>query len=255
MLDLRWIFKQNVREQLKSTMNTHRTHTHPSQNALLSLDMSLLSPANIEAAWEQSQQSHQSSMRPSSHSDAYHLSYASAFPQYTVSPSSSSSSLTAVSSVSPSSPFADHFHHQATSLRKGFHPDLALPTRELFDFQFPQPTSPATSTNSLSSPLSPSMSSQAAMHMFSTPTPSPTSPTDLDASESRHSSSAPSSAKRTSTAPTSSTKKPRACMSTKDFVPPDVTGLSKREARLVKNRAAAFLSRQRKREEFELMEM
>lgn len=53
----------------------------------------------------------------------------------------------------------------------------------------------------------------------------------------------------------SSTKKPRTCVSTKDFVPPDVTGLSKREARLVKNRAAAFLSRQRKREEFELMEM
>lgn len=42
---------------------------------------------------------------------------------------------------------------------------------------------------------------------------------------------------------------------TKDFVPPDVSGLSKREARLVKNRAAAFLSRQRKREEFENMEM
>ncbi|CAK5281675.1 unnamed protein product, partial [Mycena citricolor] len=41
----------------------------------------------------------------------------------------------------------------------------------------------------------------------------------------------------------------------KDFKPPDVTGLSKREARLVKNRAAAFLSRQRKREEFELMEV
>ncbi|CAG7850607.1 SubName: Full=Uncharacterized protein {ECO:0000313/EMBL:CCA72161.1} [Serendipita indica DSM 11827] len=40
-----------------------------------------------------------------------------------------------------------------------------------------------------------------------------------------------------------------------DFVPPDVTGLSKREARLVKNRAAAFLSRQRKREEFEQMEI
>jgi hypothetical protein len=40
-----------------------------------------------------------------------------------------------------------------------------------------------------------------------------------------------------------------------DFIPPDVSGLSKREARLVKNRAAAFLSRQRKREEFELMEV
>ena len=44
-------------------------------------------------------------------------------------------------------------------------------------------------------------------------------------------------------------------VASKDFVPPDVSGLSKREARLVKNRAAAFLSRQRKREEFENMEM
>ncbi|KAF8479548.1 hypothetical protein DFH94DRAFT_845151, partial [Russula ochroleuca] len=44
-------------------------------------------------------------------------------------------------------------------------------------------------------------------------------------------------------------------ISTKDFVPPDVTGLSKHEARLVKNRAAAFLSRQRKRKEFENMEV
>lgn len=48
---------------------------------------------------------------------------------------------------------------------------------------------------------------------------------------------------------------PSGPISTKDWVPPDVTGLNKREARLVKNRAAAFLSRQRKREEFELMEM
>jgi hypothetical protein len=46
-----------------------------------------------------------------------------------------------------------------------------------------------------------------------------------------------------------------ASVSTKEFIPSDVSGLSKREARLVKNRAAAFLSRQRKREEFELMEM
>lgn len=48
---------------------------------------------------------------------------------------------------------------------------------------------------------------------------------------------------------------PSGPISTKDWVPPDVTGLNKREARLVKNRAAAFLSRQRKREEFEAMEM
>ncbi|KAI0365938.1 hypothetical protein BV20DRAFT_1056078 [Pilatotrama ljubarskyi] len=63
--------------------------------------------------------------------------------------------------------------------------------------------------------------------------------------------------KRPSVGPTSAaTKKARGeRITTKDFVPPDVTGLSKREARLVKNRAAAFLSRQRKREEFENMEI
>lgn len=54
---------------------------------------------------------------------------------------------------------------------------------------------------------------------------------------------------------TSSKKRATERVSSKDFVPPDVTGLSKREARLVKNRAAAFLSRQRKREEFETMEI
>ncbi|EOQ98945.1 hypothetical protein E3P89_03565 [Wallemia ichthyophaga] len=38
------------------------------------------------------------------------------------------------------------------------------------------------------------------------------------------------------------------------FVPPDTSNLPKKEARLLKNRAAAFLSRQRKREAFELLE-
>ncbi|KAB5591825.1 hypothetical protein CTheo_4728 [Ceratobasidium theobromae] len=55
-------------------------------------------------------------------------------------------------------------------------------------------------------------------------------------------------------APAAAPKRARTQISSKDFVPPDVTGLSKREARLVKNRAAAFLSRQRKREEFEELE-
>jgi hypothetical protein len=71
------------------------------------------------------------------------------------------------------------------------------------------------------------------------------------------SSVAPSSKRELSPAP-SNTKKLRAIgerITTKDFIPPDVSGLSKREARLVKNRAAAFLSRQRKREEFETMEV
>ena len=61
--------------------------------------------------------------------------------------------------------------------------------------------------------------------------------------------------KRQGSFTTSGTRKPRERINTKDFVPPDVSGLSKREARLVKNRAAAFLSRQRKREEFEHMEV
>lgn len=64
--------------------------------------------------------------------------------------------------------------------------------------------------------------------------------------------------KRSASPPPSGVCKKRATaerVASKDFVPPDVTGLSKREARLVKNRAAAFLSRQRKREEFETMEM
>ncbi|KAF8070734.1 hypothetical protein FPV67DRAFT_1412709 [Lyophyllum atratum] len=70
---------------------------------------------------------------------------------------------------------------------------------------------------------------------------------------------AASMASKRSASPTPSvTKKPRAAgerINSKDFIPPDVSGLSKREARLVKNRAAAFLSRQRKREEFECMEV
>ena len=70
---------------------------------------------------------------------------------------------------------------------------------------------------------------------------------------------APTASTTTASAVTQQTK-PKRCapatrVSSKDFVPPDVTGLSKREARLVKNRAAAFLSRQRKREEFEALEM
>ncbi|KAF7351111.1 BZIP domain-containing protein [Mycena sanguinolenta] len=68
----------------------------------------------------------------------------------------------------------------------------------------------------------------------------------------------PVACKRSSTPDIEKPPKKRAAgerVSSKDFVPPDVSGLSKREARLVKNRAAAFLSRQRKREEFELMEV
>ncbi|EGO00851.1 hypothetical protein SERLA73DRAFT_159500 [Serpula lacrymans var. lacrymans S7.3] len=108
---------------------------------------------------------------------------------------------------------------------------LCLPTHQLFDFP---------ETLDAPSPLSPSESS-------SEP---PSSSVSINTG------TAP--AKRACTPAASVTKKPRASgerINSKDFIPPDVSGLSKREARLVKNRAAAFLSRQRKREEFETMEV
>ncbi|KAK0454615.1 hypothetical protein EV421DRAFT_428650 [Armillaria borealis] len=90
---------------------------------------------------------------------------------------------------------------------------------------------------------------------FPLPSPSPP-PASLSQIEETTADETPVSNKRTSPSPHSVTaKRPRERMTTRDFVPPDVSGLSKREARLVKNRAAAFLSRQRKREEFEAMEI
>ncbi|KAF9451526.1 hypothetical protein P691DRAFT_757239 [Macrolepiota fuliginosa MF-IS2] len=107
-------------------------------------------------------------------------------------------------------------------------PDACVSTHQLFD-----PPSPVPSLSASTPPLD--------------RTPSlPPGPQPPAQSHKRSASPAP--------APS---KKPRAQgerVSSKDFVPPDVTGLTKREARLVKNRAAAFLSRQRKREEFETME-
>ncbi|KAH9953840.1 hypothetical protein BC827DRAFT_1262356 [Russula dissimulans] len=89
--------------------------------------------------------------------------------------------------------------------------------------------------------------------------PSPISPTSPDYHRVVLSPSAPAVKRPSSPVHhPMTTKKPRASgdrISTRDFIAPDVTGLSKREARLVKNRAAAFLSRQRKREEFENMEI
>jgi hypothetical protein len=90
------------------------------------------------------------------------------------------------------------------------------------------------------------------------PSPESTSPSPLMQSRSISIGSSTAPSKREHSPSPSVTKKPRAVgerITTKDFVPPDVSGLSKRETRLVKNRAAAFISRQRKREEFETMEM
>jgi len=109
---------------------------------------------------------------------------------------------------------------------------LCLPTHQVFDFPEVQ---------IMSSP-SPSVS----------PPPSKTSQSSISID------SGIPMAKLSSPSIASASKRQRTCgerITTKDFVPPDVSGLTKREARLVKNRAAAFLSRQRKREEFEAMEM
>ena len=164
------------------------------------------------------------------------------------------------SSVSPPSVMPGTLPDTRKVLKGRLTPDAerCLPTHQVFDFV---PGSLATTPIMGSSPAS-------------TPASSPqTEPQPLpQRSDAQHTFSAASSpsempsagsvvvpAKRPSIAQAScgSTKKARSGerVSTKDFVPPDVTGLSKREARLVKNRAAAFLSRQRKREEFETMEM
>lgn len=109
---------------------------------------------------------------------------------------------------------------------------LCLPTHELFDFPELMDATPSPPTSAYLSPKSTGHADE--------PRPS---------SSKRSSSPAPASC------PVKKTRAPGERITTKDFVPPDVSGLSKREARLVKNRAAAFLSRQRKREEFELMEV
>ncbi|KAG7091136.1 hypothetical protein E1B28_010190 [Marasmius oreades] len=112
---------------------------------------------------------------------------------------------------------------------------MCLPTHQLFDLgELP---------HAYQAPPSPALSDAKDFNRASIKPP--TIPTSMKRSESpANLSSAPAPKRRTI----------GERISTKDFIPPDVSGLSKREARLVKNRAAAFLSRQRKREEFETME-
>ncbi|KAF8622754.1 hypothetical protein AX15_006844 [Amanita polypyramis BW_CC] len=127
-------------------------------------------------------------------------------------------------------------------------PELCLPTHQVFSF-------PQLSHAPL--PPSPSPSEVSQHHVTVSMDDRPCSSSSASSSPAYHLHATQSPpTKRTSTLPAIVTKKPRSGerISTKDFIPPDVTGLSKREARLVKNRAAAFLSRQRKREEFEYME-
>ena len=134
--------------------------------------------------------------------------------------------------------------------------EQCLPTHQVFDFV---PGSAPVAPQMSSPGSTPASSPQAAPQAL--PRPSAGKHAFAAAEEDESGPSAGSvvvPAKRPSvTLVAGATKKARSGerVSTKDFVPPDVTGLSKREARLVKNRAAAFLSRQRKREEFETMEM
>jgi hypothetical protein len=160
-------------------------------------------------------------LSPISPSADTHFSYLESVPLYYIPPSPPSS----VSSNQHSPIPAARMLKSSNSERE----QLCLPTHQLFDF--PQATPPPLAESSKGERLSISIDTSVA------PFPS----------------------KRSAASPAPSvTKKPRAIaerINTKDFVPPDVSGLSKREARLVKNRAAAFLSRQRKREEFEFMEV
>ncbi|RDX47489.1 hypothetical protein OH76DRAFT_1405819 [Lentinus brumalis] len=125
--------------------------------------------------------------------------------------------------------------------------EQCLPTHQVFDFtpgSAPTPmqmSSPASSPES--SPQTAPQSLPGTLHTFSA-----ADDCSYSVPAKRPSMSAPAG-------PTKRVRSSAERVSTKDFVPPDVSGLNKREARLVKNRAAAFLSRQRKREEFENMEI
>ncbi|KAI0079815.1 hypothetical protein K474DRAFT_1673091 [Panus rudis PR-1116 ss-1] len=191
----------------------------PSLNmsSLIATDAPLLSPTAPPADWDHPQYS------PTAFGDL----------QYPVSPTPSHAMASGTQSPVP----------PAMMLRGRLSPDysdsepqLCVPTHQVFDC--PPAAHPAQAPESLAQQQH--LLQHTATSRFASNPPSSTVPS-----------------KRASSAAASTSKKARAGerVTTKDFVPPDVTGLSKREARLVKNRAAAFLSRQRKREEFENMEI
>lgn len=188
---------------------------------IIASDAPLLSPVSMsEAPWE----AHQPLCSPTT--ETFQYSY------YNLPPSPPNS----IGSYSTDSPMPT-----SRMLKMRMSPDtasdseqLCLPTHQLFDcpevVQPPTPTSPSSPT-------------------------SERDPTTIFIKDADNSAVLKRSA---SPAPSVGSKKARSVgerINSRDFIPPDVSGLSKREARLVKNRAAAFLSRQRKREEFECMEM
>ncbi|KAL5487459.1 hypothetical protein ACEPAI_5567 [Sanghuangporus weigelae] len=237
--------------------------------------------ASVLRAWENSQRHHPSPIhRPSAQYNN------NSFPISPISPSSSpqSSRSSMLSNHWPSSSPTSVTEFEILQLRRSMMPATAVaPIAERdpvlsatnYNFDFSLPHLPHLTLQPPSQPAALSLQSHQ-QQRCSPPLPTPTSPTPSSvlfssppvspvnnmnyrrespvSTSSSTGSKRPSDETSTSSSATSA-KKPRAYTSLKDFVPPDVTGLSKREARLVKNRAAAFLSRQRKREEFELMEI
>ncbi|KDQ55258.1 hypothetical protein JAAARDRAFT_196106 [Jaapia argillacea MUCL 33604] len=209
---------------------------------IIAHDAPLLSPVSSEFSWGQQQQQ-QSPTATAWDPLAMNLNYA----QYAMPPSPPMSVHSIPSCADSPTPTSRMLKTRLTSPDSSSDSDnqqLCLPTHQLFDF----PVAGETQTDSGDSP------SPSSPEAFS---PAPSSP-----AMGNHSlpdeMSVSTGSKRPSIPIPGESKKPRASasrISVKDFVPPDVSGLSKREARLVKNRAAAFLSRQRKREEFELMEV
>ena len=127
----------------------------------------------------------------------------------------------------------------STPLRRRRPPPIAAPENIEQDKVFLFPSTPSPSSSVIS--VSPFSDSSARDSSTSSPTPSPRTP--------------PEDVKSKLFPRTSRLRRRRSTMvRVKDFVPPDVTGLSKQEARVIKNRAAAFLSRQRRREEYEHLE-
>ncbi|KIJ65935.1 hypothetical protein HYDPIDRAFT_110042 [Hydnomerulius pinastri MD-312] len=194
-------------------------HTKP-MSQMIAVNTSLLSPISPSDAWDQ-----QRSPYSADTIDAIGWSY------YTLPPSppTSVSSHTTDSPIPTARMLASRY--TPDSLSEG-EPQHCLPTHQLFDL--PEDENEASDSSSASPP--PSIPPQLSLSID----------TGVPA------------VKRSFPSTTGGAKKPRGSgerITTKDFIPPDVSGLSKREARLVKNRAAAFLSRQRKREEFEAMEI
>ncbi|KAL5529832.1 hypothetical protein ACEPAF_6089 [Sanghuangporus sanghuang] len=254
-----------------------------SSRAQFALDAAAVSVLN---AWENSQRHRPSASASTTVIHRTPVRYNNGFPISPVTPSSSPPSSTSLTLSNQWTPCPSSMsEYEMLQLHRAMMPATApiadrepcLPASntqtQFFDFDFSLPNLPHLPVQQPQHPQHHfQQRQQQQQQRCSPPLPTPTTPSSSSTlfnsppvspasnmSYRRESPSSSSGTKRVSdecsSSMASSAKKPRAYASLKDYVPPDVTGLSKREARLVKNRAAAFLSRQRKREEFELMEI